>query len=255
MKKLLRYFFELRFLPNLSSFLFDNEIWLRLRPIKIFLKIIDADKKKKIVDIGGATGRLELRLGRPDIYEEAVNIARKNFDNVIVGSGTQINCEDNSFDWSISIHTLEHIPKSERENFILEMIRVSKEGIFMNFPEGEYAEKLCHNFLGRLQERGLELNKWTREHLEKGLPTSEEINTIIEKQEKFHFKLKFIRNYNAENLYWTLIRTRKSRMFKYILSPFLSVYKYLKINSKPYVELILVGSKNEDILNMVIKEL
>jgi len=260
MKKFIRYFFELRFLPNLSFFLFDNETWLRLRPIKRFLKIIDADKKKKIVDIGGGTGRLEARLGRSDIFiydinEEAINIAKKNFKNVIIGSGTKINLEDNFFDWAISIHTLEHISKDERENFILEMIRVSKEGVFMNFPFGEYAKKLCHNFLASLEEKGFEPNKWTQEHLEKELPAIEEINSLLDKQSKFHFKYKFFRNYTAENLYWIQLRTRKNRVLLYILSPLIAFYKYFKINNKPSVELILVGAKSENISNKIIKKL
>lgn len=260
MKKFLRYFFELRFLPNLSSFLFDNETWLRLRPIKKFLKVVDVDKKKKIVDIGGGTGRLEQRLGRLDIHlydinEEAINIARQNFDNVIVGSGTQIKCEDNFFDWAISMHTLEHIEKDQREKFIHEMIRISKEGIFLSFPEGQYAERVCKNFLNKQKKNSQELNKWTLEHLELGLPTTNEINLILEKQNKFHFDYKHIKNYASENLYWTKLRISRNPVLNNIISPLFALYRYLTINIKPSVELILIGTKNEDTTKKIIKKL
>jgi ubiquinone/menaquinone biosynthesis C-methylase UbiE len=250
MKKKLRYIFELRFFPNISSFLFDNETWLRLRPIRKFLKVIDPDQKKRIIDVGAGIGRLELRLGRKDIFiydtnEDSINIAKLNFENVKAGSGEFIEFDDNYFDWAISIHTLEHVPKNERANFILEMIRVSKEGVFLNFPEGDYAEKLCRNFLNTLQKKGMEPNKWTVEHLKMGLPLIDEIRSIIEKQNKFHFDYIFIRNYQAENLYWTKIATSKSVFMKYFLSPFLSAYKYLRINYKPSVELVLIGAKND----------
>lgn len=158
MKKILRYILELSFFPNLSLFLFYNETWLRLRPIKKFLKIIDPEKNKRIIDIGGGTGRLEMQIGRMDITiydqdEKSIKIAKNNFKNAIIGTGTNITLNDNSFDWVISVHTLEHIPKRNRKHFILEMIRISKEGVYMNFPEGKYAEKLCKNFISALEKK------------------------------------------------------------------------------------------------------
>ncbi|HCT30405.1 MAG TPA: hypothetical protein DIW31_06665 [Bacteroidales bacterium] len=252
--------FELRFLPNVNSFLFDNETWLRLRPIKQFLNFVDPKRSKRIIDIGGGSGRLELRLGRTDIYiydssEESISVAKHNFKNAIVGSGDNINFEDNSFDWAISIHTLEHIPKDKREFFILEMIRISKEGVFLNFPEGLFAEKLCHNFLNALEKNGLELNKWTIEHLEMGIPTVDEIISIIQKQNKFHFEYKLVRNYKAENMYWTRMRTSKNLVYKYITSPIFAMYKYLNLSSKPTVEMILVGNSTKEMSKEIIEKL
>lgn len=260
MKKILRYILELSFFPNLSLFLFYNETWLRLRPIKKFLKIIDPEKNKRIIDIGGGTGRLEMQIGRMDITiydqdEKSIKIAKNNFKNAIIGTGTNITLNDNSFDWVISVHTLEHIPKRNRKHFILEMIRISKEGVYMNFPEGKYAEKLCKNFISALEKKGMEANKWTLEHLEMGLPTIEEINSIIETQNKFHFDYKFVRNYYAENLYWTRLRTTKNIILRYVFSPLLALYKYSFIERKPTIELILVGSKNQNILKNIIRKL
>jgi SAM-dependent methyltransferase len=260
MKKKLRYIFELRFFPNFSSFLFDNETWLRLRPVRKFFKVIDPDQNKRIIDVGAGSGRLELRLGRKDIFiydtnEESINIARQNFKNVKVGSGKGLEYEDNYFDWAISIHTLEHVPKDDRANFILEMIRVSKEGVFLNFPEGKYAEKLCQNFLKSLHKKGMEPNKWTVEHLKMGLPLYDEIKSIVEKQGKFHFDYLPIRNYTAENLYWERLRTSKSIVLKYILSPLFAIFKYFRVYNPPSVELILIGAKNESILKRIINRL
>lgn len=262
MKKALRYLFEVRFLPNISTFLFNNETWLRVLPLKRFFQIIDPQNAKRIIDIGGGTGRLELAINRTDVYiydlnENSVNIAKQFFKNTIVGNGTKIDLENDSFDWAISIHTLEHIPKDERESFILEMIRISKEGIFLNFPEGEYAKKLCENFLYSLDKNGKELNSWTIEHLEMGLPKVDEIEEILKKQAKFTFKYAFIRNYYAEDFYWTKIKASNNIFQTYLLSPASSFYKVLKYKKQPSVELVLLGSRTEktstELLGMIMK--
>jgi ubiquinone/menaquinone biosynthesis C-methylase UbiE len=259
MRKILPYFFELRFLPNISTFLFNNETWLRLRPLKIFFQSIDPDKKKRIVDIGGGSGWLELALKRTDVYiydanQESIAIAKKYFNNAIVGSGARIEFDDDSFDWAISIHTLEHILKNDRERFILEMVRISKEGVYLNFPEGEYAAKLCKNFLSALDKNGEPPNKWTVEHLEMKLPKIDEIDEIIKKQDKFVFKYIFIRNYNAENHYWTKNRAANNVIKSYFLSPVDSLMKYLNYKKLPTVELILIGSKTEAGANELLRK-
>ncbi len=248
MKKLIRYIFELRFLPKVSAFLFDNETWLRMRPIKRFFNEIDPQKKLNIIDVGGGTGRLELRLNRTDVTiydldERSIEIASQSFKNAVVGTGSRISYDDNSFDYAISIHTLEHIPKDQREFFILEMIRISKKGVFLNFPEGIFAEKLCHNFLSALEKNGLEKNKWTIEHLEMGIPLFSEIEAILSKQSKFQFEYKFTRNYWAENLYWTILRSNNNFLINYILTPWLSIFKFFLRSRKPTVEIILIGTR------------
>lgn len=248
MKKALRYFLELRFFPELHLFLFNNETWLRIRPLKLLLQNIDPRKKKKIIDVGGGIGHLELMMNRTDIYiydldAKSIEIAKQNFENAIVGTGSNISYNDNSFDWAISIHTLEHIPKTDREKFILEMIRVSSEGIYLNFPEGEFAEALCKNYLHALEKNGKEPNKWTLEHLAMGLPLALEINDILKKQDKFKFSYKLIRNYNSENTYWTKNRASESLVKSYFLSPIQSIKKFLFYNKAPNVEMILVGTK------------
>lgn len=106
MKKLIRFIFELRFLPQVSAFLFDSETWLRMRPIKRFFNEIDPNKELNIIDVGGGSGRIELRLNRTDVTiydqdERLIEIARQKFKNAVVGSGARISFDDNSFDYAI----------------------------------------------------------------------------------------------------------------------------------------------------------
>lgn len=257
MKKLLRYLLELRFLPGVSSFLFDNETWLRLLPLRRFFRVADPGKNQRIIDVGGGTGRLELALKRTDvlIYDlssESIGIAQKNFPQTRVGSGAGIDFPDDSFDWAISVHTLEHVPKSEREKFLLEMIRVAEKGVYLNFPEGEHAELLCRNFLAALDKKGMEPNPWTIEHLETGLPLLDDILAILKKQDKFIFKYRFIRNYKAENAYWTKQRTA-GPLKSYFLSPWLSLQKLSRYNKLPGVEILLAGARDEATLEKILR--
>ena len=251
MKIFFCYIFELRFAPNLSSFLFNYETWARIRALKKFLKKVDPEEKKKIIDVGGGSGRLELAIKRTDIHiydhnSDSIKIASKYFPNTTVGSGTKINFDDNSFDYAISVHALEHIPENERELFLMELIRISKDGVYLNFPEGEYAELVCENYLKALECNGKEPNKWTVEHLEMGLPQKEIIESILTKQNKFHFSFKHIKNYKAENFYWTKVNASNKLLGKYLVSPFVSLYRHLFMYKKPTAELVVYGMKKKN---------
>ena len=260
MKKKIRYIFELRFAPNLSSFLFNFETWARIRPLKRFLNHVDPKEEKRIIDVGAGTGRLEKALNRKDIFiydnnEHSIIQASSYFPNTKTGSGSKIDYKDNSFDWAISIHTLEHISNRERPDFLLELIRISGEGVFLNFPEGENARLLCINFLKALEKNDLEPNKWTLEHLEMGLPKIEELFDVLSKQSKFIFKHKYIRNYKIENIYWEKVRASNNILIKYFLSPFLSIWSYFLYYKKPTIELLLLGTKSENFTNNILKKL
>jgi ubiquinone/menaquinone biosynthesis C-methylase UbiE len=210
--------------------------------------------------VGAGTGRLERALNRFDIFiydtnEEAIEIAKQHFSNAIHGTGSRIKFEDNAFDWAISIHTLEHIPRSERPGFLEELIRVSEEGVFLSFPEGNHAEHLCENFLSAQAKRGEPLNKWTQEHLEYGIPRIEVIMPILQDQGKFVFNYKHIRNYHFENFYWKNVRAGNRRLRRYLISPWLSILRHLFRQKKPTVEILIVGTTSESFTNKLIARL
>lgn len=247
-KKLFVYIFKLKFAPGISSFLFDFETWARLRPIKKFLKEIDPAANKKIIDIGAGIGRLELALNRRDItiYDlnpDSIKEASKQFPNTKLGSGSKIDFPDNSFDYAISIHTLEHVPSKDREQFLMEMMRISIEGIFINIPEGQYATKLCENFLFSLKKNNLPPNKWTQEHLDCGIPTVAELKQLFERQDKFQITYRFIRNYKSENFFWSKIRATNIRFLKVVLSPFVAIWCGIMFNVGPTIEIEIIGKK------------
>jgi len=191
-----------------------------------------------------------------DINQDMLNAAEEKYFNVIRGrSGESIDCEDNSFDWAISVHTLEHIDKHEREKILLEMIRISKEGIYLNFPAGLYAEKLCMNYIKALKKYNKELNHWTLDHIEKGLPDENELRKILSKQSKFTYELVAVRNFKSENYYWQKITAPNSFIIFYILSPINSIVKYLNFRKCPGVELLLIASKSAELNQKILKNI
>jgi ubiquinone/menaquinone biosynthesis C-methylase UbiE len=256
-KNRIKYFLELRFAPKLSLFLFNYDAWAKLRMLKKFLFFADPDKNKRIIDVGAGSGGFELALGRMDIFiydnnEESIKEASKQFPYTQKGSGTNIEFNENAFDWAISIHTLEHIPKNERPNFLLELCRIASEGIFLNFPEGEHGTQLCLNFLEALKKNDFESNMWTVEHLRMGLPMLDEIIAIISRQTKFIFRYKLIRNYKIENSFNINVIASKNIYKRYIISPYYTILGYLLRNTRPTVELVLVGAKTEEMVNNII---
>lgn len=260
-RKILKYIIQLEFIPSASHFLFESETFLRLKPLKVFLDVVDPNKVKKIIDIGGANGSVETSIGRKDITiydinEAMLTIAEENSLKCLRGKqGENINCDDNSYDWAISIHTYEHIKKQEREKFLLEMIRISKEGVYLNFPAGKYAEKLCVNYIDALDKNIKERNHWTLDHIDKGLPDENELNEILSKQNKFNYEIKTVRNFKSENHYWCKIRAANSFLIYYLLSPINSVMKYINYRKAPGVEFILIASKNQELNQIVLSNI
>lgn len=248
MKNRLKWFLRLKFAPSLSLFLYDYETWSRVYLLKKYLKSVDPHCSKRIIDIGGGTGRLTVLLKRKDIYiydnsEEAVRKAGALFRNVKVGTGANIDYPDNYFDYSVSTHTLEHLPEESRESFMSEMLRVSKEGIYLLFPEGKHAKLMGERYNEALVNRGRPENRWIREHLEMKLPMREAIESYLQKQSGFTFTYRHLKNYGAETFFWTRLSLSGNLFVRNMLLPLFSIYRHLKLHSKPAVELLVIGRR------------
>jgi len=224
------------------------ETWYRLRLYRRFLSFIRSGKEVSVVDIGGGEAGLERLLGERDIVvadknEKAIAEASKWVKEASEEDGSKLSFADNHFNWAVSFHTLEHIPRSLRSAFIYELVRVTTDGFVLNFPYGKHAADLCRNYLDVLKKNNLPPNRWTREHLDNGLPELVDILNIIDEQDKFVIDYVEVGNYNIENFRWR-ISVSRNIVLRIINKLILSFFSYLFRRLKPSVELVIVGSKS-----------
>jgi hypothetical protein len=130
-------------------------------------------KAGSIIDIGGE-GRLGIFTRQARVT--TVNVAGGSGVDHVLNPGTLPFAND-SFDAAVSIDTLEHIPKPDRERFLSEMLRVSRKCIIACAPLGtgqhsEYEQQLLAS--GRIHGQDA---AYLREHIANGLPRPDEITS------------------------------------------------------------------------------
>jgi SAM-dependent methyltransferase len=115
------------------------EVALRYLPIVSEIKMIA--KNTKVLDVG--SGGLGIA---PYLKQKVVGLD-KDFHppyhkllNKIKGNALRLPFKDRSFDVVITVDMLEHLPKSDRQKAISEMIRVAEKYVIIAVPCGKLAE-------------------------------------------------------------------------------------------------------------------
>jgi len=128
-----------------------------------------------VLDVGGGSWRFFKRF-LPNTKSLTVDIEGGN----IIGSGTSLPFEKNSFDAVTALETLEHVEKKDRKKFIQELIRVAKKCVIISVPLDDPILRLAeweYNLLHRsMFGKG---NRWLEEHAENGLPTRREMYVFL----------------------------------------------------------------------------
>ena len=128
----------------------------------------DQGERLRILDIGGSTALLRQFLPEHDI--ELVDVLSSKAPGLVLGDGSALPFQDDSFDLVCGFDTLEHVPADRRDRFIAECLRVSSRWIALSGPyadpEVEEAEALVR---GMLAGMGVQ-NKHLEEHATHGLP-------------------------------------------------------------------------------------
>ncbi len=141
----------------------------------------------------------------------------------IPANGVVLPFHKNSYDVVIAVDVLEHIEPHLRAKAIGEWLRVAKKLVLIVVPTGELSQK---------QDRQLDLywqkvfktkNQFLSEHVQNGLPPSDEILVDIDKSARAHGKKARVKSRPILNLY-----VRKLLMITWISKNKYIYYLYLK---------------------------
>lgn len=118
----------------------------------------------KIVDIGGGYGEFSFFV--PQHHYVLV-------EPLVTGIGTPIPFKEKYFDIAVCADVIEHIPKTDRESSILEMMRLTRKRIYLTAPLGKMNREAEILFF-KITE-----NPWIKEHLSHEFSTLDEIKIFL----------------------------------------------------------------------------
>ena len=129
--------------------------------------------ERTILDVGGGVDALSL------FIKNKIVVANLSSGDVLL-KGKNLPFDDKSFDIVTSIDVLEHISKTDRQNFINELLRVARKKIIIAIPLGtkqhlESEQKI----LSFLEKKGIK-SVYLKEHVQEGLPQEEELKKYID---------------------------------------------------------------------------
>ncbi len=209
---------------------FDKFFWrqhpeaaLRYAPVVEEIKRLKlADSK--ILEVGsGSLGITPYLKRQVDGVDVDFTGPQSEFINKIKGSATQLPQRKNSYDVVISVDTLEHIEKKDREKAIFEMLRVAKKLAIIVVPTGKLSENQDKAFNDHWKNIFKDENQFLKEHVQNGLPTTEEILMTLDKSKRTLVKNAKIKSYPNLNL-----KVRSILMRTWITKNHLMYYLYLK---------------------------
>ena len=121
-----------------------------------------------ILDVGGSPNNDAIKLFIP----HRITAANPQYNNI---SGTSLPFDDESFDITISIDTLEHVTGAEREIFIKELVRTARIKVILACP---FDDPLVSGMEKAIY--AITKNPFLEEHIKCGLPSLPQTLDIIE---------------------------------------------------------------------------
>jgi SAM-dependent methyltransferase len=130
---------------------------------------------KTVLDVGGIAGQLDSFM--PDTEVTALNVGDERADAHF--DGLRIPYPDDAFDAAVSLDVLEHIPRESRAVHLSELARVAARRVVLCCPLGtpEHAEAE-RELAAWYRETTGSPHRFLEEHLERGLPTEDEIEGL-----------------------------------------------------------------------------
>ncbi|MFA6002359.1 MAG: class I SAM-dependent methyltransferase [Thermoleophilia bacterium] len=157
----------------------STEVALRYLPL---VRILRGAGVRKVLEVG--SGDLGIT---PYSHDFELTGLDRSFErenpamDQVVGTAARLPFEDHSFDAVISVDSLEHIPPDSRESVLSEMLRTASGMVVIAVPSGAGAEAQDRILDERYSRVRGEDYPFFRDHLENGLPGSEDVQMMINK--------------------------------------------------------------------------
>ena len=192
-------------------------------------------KQHTILEVGsGSHGNLAIYLPNDKItfLDTVLTEEAQNDPRFVIGDATKLSYPDGSFDFVIGSDVLEHIIPQKRNDFLNEVSRVAKYGVFLSFPQKEYGntgadETLRATYIAAQSKPPI----WIDEHIDCILPNANEIEKMLGSivGEKHIFRAHSIRR--------SLMQ--KMLSLEAISSHYANVEKYFEVINEQYISDIL----------------
>lgn len=197
----------------------------------------------RILEIGsGSQGILASFLPDDDIVFSDIKLSDEALADprFVLCDVTNMNYDDNSFDFVIALDVLEHIPPEKRLISVQNICRVAKEGIVITFPHfSPVYQKEDEELRSFYKATEAEPPIWINEHIDQTLPIASEIVAIAT-------------GILGENNCYNCFAVRRSLMHKMLLieavaSQYSQVAEYFSIMNDTYNKTIVMSDYGGDI--------
>ena len=181
---------------------------LRYSPIVSILKN-KKSKSFKMLEINpggfGIKPYLNIEIDGFDITR---NGAKNKLKKDIKSTSSILPFKKNSYDITINADTLSSLGMVEREKLIFEILRITKKLIIITVPSGVSAQNQDNEFSIIWKNIFKRPNQTLEDHLNKGLPTVDEMLMYIDKSKRALGKTAQVNSYPSLNLFVRKIITR-----------------------------------------------
>jgi hypothetical protein len=191
---------------SLSKMPFDQYgRYLKVSEIIKELAVYKKQKKYSILDVGGYNGSLDRFFDADQAAITVLDVYDSDEPNYIKGTALKLPFNNDSYDYVVSFEVFEHIPRTDREKFIQESLRVSRGPILLTAPfsgkEDEVLESeiLVNSLWKSIHKRD---HQWLHEHIAYKTPKLEELESIFKK-----LNVPFKRVGNNELTLWNLMQS------------------------------------------------
>ena len=128
--------------------------------------------RETVLDVGGGVDALN------KFIDNKVMVSNLQSGDILA-DGRNLPFNNNSFDVVTSVDVLEHVPQKDRKRFIEELLRVAKKRVILSVPLGTKGHIETEKKLLKIFEMKKMKSDFLKEHLERGLPTFDELKSYL----------------------------------------------------------------------------